>query len=78
MDAFSKSQENYNADPPSGTLLDHDWPGNKVLQSLSIWLSLYSSFSRLYIFTLVTPIEEILCIQRMGQLEQTEKTYLPV
>jgi hypothetical protein len=84
-DAFSKIQKNYNADPPSGTPLDLDWPGDKVLQALvnlAVPLFIVAATVYRYVddsnFPPQERLEEVLHFQRIGQLEQMEKTYLPV
>jgi len=84
-DAFSKIQKNYNPDPPSGTPLDHDWPGEKVLQALvDMAVPLFivaATVSRFVSDPNWDPqeqLEMILKFQRTGQLEQMEQTYLPV
>ena len=84
-DRFSEIRETYNADPPSGTLLDLDWPGDKVLQALvdmAIPLFIVAATVYRYVgdsnFIPQEQLKTILHFQKMGQLEQMEQTYLPV
>lgn len=84
-DAFSKFRKNYNADPPSGTLLDHNWPGDRVLEAVvDMAVPLFIVAATLYRFVSDVnydpkeQLDTILKFHGTGQLEQMEQTYLPV
>lgn len=84
-DEFSKIRKNYNDDPPSGTPLDPDWPGDNVRQALvdmAVPLFIVAATVNRYVgdpnFSPEDQLERILHFQKIGQLEQMEKTYLPV
>ncbi|KIX07175.1 uncharacterized protein Z518_01828 [Rhinocladiella mackenziei CBS 650.93] len=84
-DAFSKIRENYNADLPSSTPLEDDWPGDKVLQALvdmAVPLFIVAATVCRYVGDLnwnpQEPLEDILKSQGTGRLDQMEQTYLPV
>ena len=83
--AFSKFRKNYNADPPSGTLLDHNWPGDRVLGAVvDMAVPLFIVAATVYRFVSdinydpKEQLETILKFHETGQLEQMEQTYLPV
>jgi hypothetical protein len=82
---FSKFRKNYNINPPSGTLLDHDWPGDKVLEAVvDMAVPLFIVAATIYRFVSdinydpKEQLEIILKFHETGQLEQIEQTYLPV
>ncbi|KIX02675.1 uncharacterized protein Z518_08617 [Rhinocladiella mackenziei CBS 650.93] len=84
-DEFSKFRKNYNADPPSGTPLDPDWPGAEVLEALvDMAVPLFIVAATVYRFVSdinydpKEQLETILKFHGTGQLEQMEQTYLPV
>jgi hypothetical protein len=84
-DAFSEIRENYNADPPLGRPLGHDWPGEKVLEGLvDMAVPLFIVAATVYRFVgdpNWDPQEQLRTIfkfQGTGHLEQMEQTYLPV
>lgn len=84
LDSFSEIRKNYNADWPS-TLLDLEWPGDKILQALvnmAVPLFIVAATVCRYVgdsnFNPQERLEEVLHFQRIGQLEQMEQTYLPV
>jgi hypothetical protein len=84
-DAFAKIWEDYNNDSPSDVQLDHDWPGDQVLQAL------HNMAVPLFIIAVTVcrfvgdinwdpqeRLETIMRFQGMGQMSQMEQTYLPV
>ncbi|KIX03848.1 uncharacterized protein Z518_07401 [Rhinocladiella mackenziei CBS 650.93] len=84
-DAFSEIRQNYNIDPPLGRLLNHDWPGEKVLEDLvnmAIPLFIVAATVRRFVsdpnWDPQEQLETILKFQGIGRLEQMEQTYLPV
>lgn len=84
-DKFSEIRKRYNDDPPSGTPLDPDWPGDKVIQALvdtAIPLFIVAATVCRFVgdsnFIPEKRLETILHFQKMGELEQMEKMYLPV
>ena len=84
-DEFSKIREEYNNDRPSGTGLEHEWPGNKALQSLTdmaVPLFIMAATVCRYVGELKRNpqkrLETVLEFQRMGTMSQMEQTYLPV
>jgi len=84
-DAFAKIRRRYNLDPPSGIPLNHDWPGDKIVQALtSIAVPLFIVAATVYRFVDDSNwdprerLETILHFPGIGQLEQMEQTYLPV
>jgi NACHT domain len=84
-DKFMEIREDYNADPPAGTPLDNDWPGDRVLQALAnMAVPLFIVAATIYRFVGDSNwnpqerLETISQFQRTGELEQMERTYLPV
>lgn len=84
-DEFSGIRKRYNDDPPSGTPLNSDWPGDKVIRALvdmAVPLFIVAATVCRFVgdcnFTPEERLEEILRFQKMGQLDQLEQTYLPV
>lgn len=84
-DAFSKFRNEYNADPPSETPLDRDWPGDKVLEALvNLAVPLFIVAATVYRFVSdrnydpKEQLETILKFPGTGHLEQMEQTYRPV
>jgi hypothetical protein len=78
-DAFSKIRGDYNDDPHSGTPLNHDWPGKKVLEDLvNMAIPLFIVAATVYRFVgdrnwdPQQQLERILELQGTGQLEQME------
>lgn len=84
-DEFSKIRNSYNDDPPSGMLLDSDWPSENVLRSLTnraVPLFIVAVTVCRYVGD-PTPdprgaLEEICNFQAKGGMSQMEQTYLPV
>jgi hypothetical protein len=84
-DEFSKIREEYNHGPPSGTPLDHDWPGDKDLQVLvdmAVPLFIVAATVCRFVgdsnWDAQTRLKAVLQYQAEAYLEQMEKTYLPV
>jgi hypothetical protein len=84
-DKFELIREDYNDDPPSGTLLDDHWPGDQTLQALldvAVPLFIVAATVCRYVgdsnWNPQERLETILQFQATGQLEQMEQTYLPV
>lgn len=84
QDGFSRIRRNYNADPLSDSL-DDTWPGSETLQSLvdmAIPLFIVAATVYLYVgdsnWNPQERLGEIMRFQKMGQLDQVERTYLPV
>lgn len=84
-DGFLKIRENYNDDAPSGNLLDHNWPGEKVLEDLvGMAIPLFIVAATICRFVgdpnwdPREQLKTILKFQGTGHLEQMEQIYLPV
>lgn len=84
-DEFLEIRKKYNDDLPSSEPLDTDWPGDKIIQDLvnmSVPLFIVAATVCRFVgepnFIPEERLETILHFQKMGQLEQMERTYLPV
>jgi hypothetical protein len=84
-DAFATIREEYNLEPLSGTPLDDDWPGTKILQELTdMAVPLFIVAVTIYRFIHDSdwdPEEQlgtVLQSRRTGQMSQMAQTYLPV
>lgn len=84
-DEFSKIRENYNNDPPPGSQLEHDWPGNKDIQVLAdmatplfIVAATVCRFVGDIKWNPRTRLEKFLEMKSVGMMSQMEQTYLPV
>ncbi|MCJ1462809.1 hypothetical protein MMC07_001412 [Pseudocyphellaria aurata] len=84
-DEFSKIRKRYNDRPPSRAKLNPDWPGDKVIWALVdmavplfIVAATVCRFVGDHNFIPEQRLEEILRFQKMDQLGQLERTYLPV
>jgi hypothetical protein len=85
-DKFSEILKSYNADPPSGTPLSLDWPGEKVLQTLvDLAIPLFIVAATICRFvndpdeSAPNQLESILHFRtKTGHMEHMEQTYLAV
>ena len=84
-DEFLEIRKKHNDDLPSSTPLDTDWPGDKVIQTLvnmAVPLFIIAATVCRFVgdpnFIPEERLEMILQFQKMGQLEQVERIYLPV
>jgi NACHT domain len=84
-DAFSKIRKNYNNDPPPGSQLEHDWPGDKDIQVLTdmatplfIVAATVCRFVGDIKWNPRTRLKKFLETKSVGKMSQIEQTYLPV
>lgn len=84
-DKFAEIRKDYNRDPLLGTPLDHNWPGDKVLQELTdMAVPLFIVAATIYRFVHDSDwdpkerLETIFQSRKMGQRSQIAQTYLPV
>lgn len=84
-DEFSSIRQSYNAEPPSGTPLHDEWPGDTVLQTLAemaVPLFIVGATICRFIgdpaWDAREQLETLLKLQGTGQMSQMEQTYLPV
>ncbi|KAL8942223.1 MAG: hypothetical protein Q9211_001490 [Gyalolechia sp. 1 TL-2023] len=84
-DEFSRIRQSYNAEPPSGTLLPDEWPGDTVLLTLAKMAAPLFIVGATICRFLSDPawdareqLETLLKYQGTGQLSQMEQMYLPV
>ncbi|MCJ1423154.1 hypothetical protein MMC29_001035 [Sticta canariensis] len=84
-DEFLEIRKKYNDDLPSSTSLDTDWPGDEVIQDLvnmAVPLFIVAATVCRFVgdsnFSPEERLKTILHFQKMGQLEQMERIYLPV
>ena len=84
-DAFAKIRKDYNREPLRGTPLNHDWPGDEVLQQLTdMAIPLFIIAATICRFVHdphwdpQERLETILQTRKIGQISQMAKTYLPV
>ncbi|KIW25442.1 uncharacterized protein PV07_08615 [Cladophialophora immunda] len=85
-DAFSKISENYNNDTPPESRLEHDWPGDKVIQLLtemSIPLFIVAATICRFVgdnrwWNPRARLEKFLEMKSIGTMSPIGQTYLPV